>query len=238
MTRDSFKGSRILLVEDEESLAVGLEYNLSEEGYEVKWAENGRKALDYLETEPFDLILLDVMLPYHDGFEIAQIIREKLPQLPILILTARTSAVDKVRGLEIGVDDYLTKPFHLPELLLRIKGMLKRKMWYKEMVDIGPLYTFGNNSINFEDLTCRTGRREFKLTPREAMVLKYLIENKGKIVTRKDLLEKVWNLSSEIETRTVDNFIARLRKYFEHNPSKPEYIKSIRSAGYLFSDLK
>ncbi len=231
-----YKNSRILLVEDEESLAAGLEYNLKEESYIVKWAKNGREAIDFFEKEKFDLILLDIMLPYMNGFEIAEKIRESDPQMPILMLTAKTESKDRVKGLEVGADDYMTKPFHLQELLLRIEGMLKRKSWYKNTNDIQPVYKFGNNDINFENLICRHQKNEFRITPHEAMVLKYLIEKKEKIVTRKELLENVWNLNPEIETRTVDIFIARLRKYFEDNPAEPVYFKSIRGAGYMFSE--
>jgi len=180
MKGNNSNGSRILLVEDEQTLAIGLEYNLSEEGYVVVRAEDGRQALNYFESQEFDLIILDIMLPYYNGFDVAKKIREKSPQIPILILTARTTALDRVHGLEIGADDYLTKPFHLAE--------------------------------------------------------QYFIENKGKIVSRKELLENVWDINSEIETRTVDNFIVRLRKYFEPNPAKPIYFKSVRSAGYMFSE--
>jgi two-component system alkaline phosphatase synthesis response regulator PhoP len=230
-----FKGSRILLVEDEETLAVGLEYNLSEEGYVVTWVDDGRKAIDCFASQEFDLIILDIMLPFYDGFEVAERIRTTSPQMPILILTARTAAKDRVRGLEIGADDYMTKPFHLQELLLRVKGMLKRKTWYQSATREQPVYRFNDKEVNFENLSCRSGKRTFRLTQREAMVLKYLIEHRGKVVSRQELLENVWNINPEIETRTVDNFIVRLRKYFEPNPSKPIYIKSIRSAGYIFT---
>jgi DNA-binding response OmpR family regulator len=231
-----FAGSKILLVEDEESLAIGLEYNLTHEGYSVDRAADGRKAIDLIETRAYDLIVLDIMLPYMNGFDVAKKIRIKFPQMPILMLTARTGIKDRVKGLEIGADDYLVKPFHLQELLVRIKGMLKRKKWYKSVTESQPIYHFGDNSINFESLKCKTTRGEIQLTTHEAMVIKYLVEHKGKIVTRHELLENVWNIKSEIETRTVDNFIVRLRKYFEPNPTKPIFIKSIRSAGYIFSD--
>lgn len=230
------KKSKILLVEDEESLARGLVFNLEEEGYHVVHVADGQKALEAIDQENFDLIILDVMLPYHDGFEIAEIVREKDPQQPILMLTARTAAKDKVRGLEIGVDDYLTKPFHLQELLLRVKGMLKRKAWYSSMPDELATFSFGNNRIDFNDMTADAGGNKFRLTQHEAMVLKYLIERRGKVVTRQELLQNVWNINPDIETRTVDNFIARLRKYFEPNPAKPIYFKSLRSAGYMFRD--
>jgi len=236
MTKDNYSGSKILLVEDEETLAVGLEYNLTEEGYKVTWAKDGKKALDFFKTTEFDLIILDIMLPYFDGFEVAKQIREESPEIPILMLTARAHVNDKVHGLAIGADDYMTKPFHLQELLLRVKGMLKRKKWYKEVSISQPIYRFGDNEINFENLQATAKDQVFLLTAHEAMVLKYLIQNKGKIVSRKELLEKVWNITSDVETRTVDNFIARLRKYFEPDPAKPVFIKSIRSAGYLFDD--
>ncbi|MBT8379937.1 MAG: response regulator transcription factor [Ignavibacteria bacterium] len=232
---DDFKSSRILLVEDEETLAVGLEYNLTEEGYIVTWAKNGKEAIEFFNSKKFDLIILDIMLPYINGFEVAETVRKTDPQMPILMLTAKTESADKVQGLEKGADDYLTKPFHLWELLLRVKGMLKRKSWYKNASNQQPLHKFGDNEINFENLNCRNSREELRLTPHEAMILKYLIERKGVIVTRKELLENVWHLNPEVETRTVDIFIARLRKYFEPDPAKPIYIKSVRGAGYLFT---
>lgn len=226
--------TEILLVEDEESLAAGLEFNLKEEGYNVILADDGRKALELYENKHFDLIILDIMLPYLNGFEVAKKVRERNPQLPILMLTARTRDEDKIHGLELGADDYMTKPFHLAELLLRIKGMLKRKEWYTSSTMKNPVYKFGDNKINFETLVCNCRGKELRLTPHEAMAIRYLIEQKGKPVSRKELLEKVWNITSEVETRTIDNFIVRLRKYFEVDPSSPKYIKSIRGIGYLF----
>ncbi len=236
MDNNSYKESKILLVEDEETLAVGLEFNLVEEGYLVEWAKDGREAVSLFESDNFDMIILDIMLPYIDGFEIAKIVRKANPQMPILMLTARTSKGDMVKGLELGADDYITKPFHLKELLLRVKGMLKRKAWYQKETSNEPVYSFGRNKINFENLKCKCGNKELKLTPHEAMVLKYMINNKGKIVSRKELLEKVWHLNPDIETRTVDIFISRLRNYFEEDPSTPIYIKSVRGAGYVFEE--
>ncbi len=236
MNNSLTKKYNILLVEDEESLAVGLEFNLTEEGYKVTLAKDGKQALDLFNSNDYDLIILDIMLPFYNGFEIAEKIRNKFPQMPILFLTARSGISDKVKGLELGADDYLTKPFHLNELLLRIKGMLKRKEWYKESASKIKQYKFGNNKINFENLECSNGNKNFRLTPFEATVLQYLINNKEKIVTRKELLENVWHLDPEIETRTVDIFISRLRKYFEEDPSNPKYLTSIRSAGYMFKD--
>jgi len=234
MNDEQLEKSRILLVEDEENLALGLEYNLTADGYLVTIARDGKEAIKFFNENEFDLIVLDIMLPYFNGFEIAKHVREKHPQMPILMLTARTQTEDRVKGLELGADDYLTKPFHLKELLLRIKGMLKRKSWYQKVVIDKPIYRFGDSEINFENFKSRKGRNEFQLTSYEAMIMKYLIENKDKVVTRKELLENVWNMNPDIETRTVDNFIARLRKHFEDDPSDPKYIVSVRSAGYIF----
>jgi two-component system, OmpR family, alkaline phosphatase synthesis response regulator PhoP len=215
----------ILLVEDEESLSVGLEFNLREEGYSVTRAADGRRALECFASGDFDLIILDLMLPYIDGYEVARRIRARSPQVPILMLTARTSAADRIRGLEIGADDYLTKPFHRKELLLRIRGMLKRKAWYQSSIEAVPVVRVGKCEIRFAELTVRAGARHFRLTPREAMVLKYLSDRKGKVVTRKELLEKVWQVPPDVETRTVDAFIGRLRKMIEPDPSKPVVIR-------------
>jgi len=237
MNNNEHQESRILLAEDEENLAVGLEYNLREEGFQVVWAADGKKALQSLDSQLFDLAILDIMLPFYSGFEIAEYIRVKFPRLPILMLTARTGFQDRVHGLEIGADDYLTKPFHLQELLARIKGMLKRKSWYGEFSEEDPIFNFGDNEVNFNDLKSRSGNRLFSLTAHEASTLKYLIVNRGRIVSRKELLDKVWQVSAEMETRTVDNFIMRLRKHFEPDPSNPIYIKSVRSAGYIFTML-
>jgi len=234
MIDEQIEKSRILLVEDEENLAHGLEYNLTAEGYLVTLARDGKEAIKDFDENEYDLIVLDIMLPYFNGFEIAKHVREKHPQMPILMLTARTQVEDRVKGLELGADDYLTKPFHLKELLLRIKGMLKRKSWYQKVVIENPIYKFGNNEINFENLKCTKGKKEFQLTSYEAMIMKYLIESKDKVVTRKELLENVWNMNPDIETRTVDNFIVRLRKHFEDDPSDPKFIVSVRSAGYMF----
>jgi DNA-binding response OmpR family regulator len=234
MANNEYAGSRILLVEDEDSLAIGLEYNLTEEGYIVTIASDGKQAVKYIDSGSFDLILLDIMLPYLDGFTVAKNIRERYPQLPILMLTARTAAKDRIKGLELGADDYLTKPFHLEELLLRIRGMLRRKEWYKEAIATSPSYRFGENEVNFEKLSCRSGSKDMKLTAHEAMFLRYLIDNQGRVISRKEILENVWNIDSEVETRTIDNFVVRLRKFFEPDPSHPIYIKSVRGVGYEF----
>jgi len=235
MTEEKNK-QKILLVEDEESLAVGLEYNLQQKGYSVIWAKDGREALTCYQANKPDLIILDIMLPFKDGFEVAEIVLKENPRMPILMLTARADVQDKIRGLETGVNDYMTKPFHLKELIARVKGMLQRKDWYSAETKKDPVCIFGDNEIDFVKLTAKSGKNEFRLTYHEAMVLKYLIDNKDRPVERAELLKNVWHLDTEIETRTIDNFIARLRKYFEPDPSSPVFIKSIRSVGYMFSD--
>lgn len=237
MHQNPYEGNKILLVEDEETLAIGLEYNLKDEGYVVDWANDGRKALKFLSEQEYDLIVLDVMLPYYDGFEITRKVRETSPQLPILMLTARTSPEDKVKGLESGADDYMTKPFHLQEFLVRIRGMLKRKLWYKNSVLTEAVVNIGKCRIDFEKFTCTYENERFVLTYHEAMVLKYLVENKGRIISRKELLENVWHINPEVETRTIDIFISHLRKYIEPDPNKPIHIKSVRGAGYIFDDV-
>jgi len=236
MNENPFRENRILLVEDEESLAKGLEYNLGEEGYRVEWVTDGRQALERIGNNEYDLVILDIMLPYVDGFTVAREIRKTLPQLPVLMLTARGGIQDRVEGLEAGADDYVSKPFHLQELLLRVRGMLRRKNWYKASVEEMPVYRFGGNEIRFTNFMALAGTQEIQLTLYEAMLMKYLIERKGSAVSRQELLANVWNTDPELETRTVDNFIARLRKYFEADPGNPRHIKSVRGVGYIFSD--
>jgi DNA-binding response OmpR family regulator len=231
---EKYIGSRILLVEDEESLAIGLEYNLTEEGYIIVRAADGKQALAEFARQSFDLVILDIMLPFIDGFEIARRMRQTAPRLPILMLTARKTPKDRIEGLQTGADDYITKPFHIEELLLRVRGMLRRKAWYGESPGVTQIYAFGDNEVNFDSLVCRCGAKTVQITPHEAMVLRYLIAHRDKVVTRKELLEKVWQMSGEMETRTIDNFIMRLRKYFEPDPARPVFIVSVRGAGYLF----
>jgi DNA-binding response OmpR family regulator len=233
--QNEFSGSRILLVEDEEALAIGLEYNLTQEGYQVVRAADGREAVQIFSDGVFDLVILDLMLPYLDGFEVASRIREAMPQLPILVLTARKAAQDRIASLKLGADDYLTKPFHLEELLLRVQGMLRRKAWYRPEIDVPTVYRFGKNEINFDTLACQAGKKRFQITPQEAETLRYLITNSGRIVSRRELLEKVWRVHADSETRTVDIFMVRLRRYFEPDPKQPIYFKSVRGAGYMFA---
>lgn len=226
---------KILLVEDEKHLAKGLMFNLKKEGYEVVLADNGVSALDNFSKESFDLMILDLMLPKLDGIEVAKKIRKTNIRFPILMLTARTTDEDRAIGFEAGADDYLTKPFHLPELLLRVKGMLRRWDWYKETAPNKEIFRFGKMWINFDTGKARGSSGEFHLTSKETLIMNLMVSRKNEVVSREELLEKVWGYTPDTETRTVDNFIARLRKYFEKNPQKPEYIITVREKGYQFN---
>jgi DNA-binding response OmpR family regulator len=228
------EANKILLVEDDPHLAKGLQFNLEREGYEVFLVENGASALDQLREKDFDLIVLDLMLPGLGGLEVARTIRETNIRFPILMLTAKSSKKDREIGLQAGADDYLTKPFHLPELLLRIKGILRRSEWYKEPVHDQDVFRFSEMWINFRTGKVKGVDGEFYLTTKEALVMKLLVEKKDDIVSREELLEKVWGYDPQTETRTVDNFISRLRKYFEKRPQKPVHILTVREKGYQF----
>jgi len=213
--------NKILLVEDDPHLAKGLRFNLEREGYEIFLVDNGVSALDQLREKDFDLIILDLMLPKMGGLEVARTIRETNIRFPILMLTAKSSKKDREIGLEAGADDYLTKPFHLPELLLRVKGILRRSEWYKEPVNDQDIFRFAKMWINFGTGKAKGVEGEFYLTTKEALVMKLLVGKKGDVVSREELLEKVWGYDPQTETRTVDNFISRLRKYFEKRPQEP-----------------
>ncbi len=227
--------NKILLVEDDPHLAKGLRFNLEREGYEVSLVDNGVSALDLLREDDFDLLILDLMLPTMGGLDVARKIRETNMRFPILMLTAKSTKKDKEIGFEAGADDYLTKPFHLPELLLRVKGILRRWEWYKDPVHDQEIFRFGEMWINFGTGKANGVDGEFYLTTKEVLVMNLLVEKKGDVVTREELLEKVWGYDPETETRTVDNFISRLRKYFEKKPQKPRHIITVREKGYQFN---
>ena len=227
--------NKILLVEDDPHLAKGLRFNLEREGYEVSLVDNGVSALDLLREEDFDLLILDLMLPTMGGLDVARKIRETNIRFPILMLTAKSTKKDKEIGFEAGADDYLTKPFHLPELLLRVKGILRRWEWYKDPVHDQEIFRFGEMWINFGTGKANGVDGEFYLTTKEVLVMKLLVVKKGDVVTREELLEKVWGYDPETETRTVDNFISRLRKYFEKKPQEPRHIITVREKGYQFN---
>lgn len=229
------KEKKILLVEDEKHLAKGLTFNLKREGYKVTLAEDGAAAIDCLGKDEFDMMILDLMLPKMSGMEVIKKVRETNIRFPVLMLTAKSNDEDRTLGFEAGADDYLTKPFHLPELLLRVKGILRRKDWYEEPVRNLEYFEFDNMWVDFKTGKAKGCEGEFYLTTKEVLVMILLITNRGKVVTREELLEKVWGYSPNTETRTVDNFISRLRKYFEKKPQKPRYIVTIREKGYQFT---
>ena len=225
---------QILLVEDELNLARGLIFNLEAEGYQVLLASDGLEAMAQVERGGFDLVVLDLILPHLNGYEVLKKIRQLHPRLPVIILTAKLEESDRILGLELGADDYLTKPFHLKELLLRIKGMLRRLTWYAEPKHEEP-YCFGQNRVDFNTFKAYgAGGQERTLTVKEAYLLKILIDHEGEAVSRKQLLEEVWGYHPDMVTRTVDTFMVRLRSYFEPNPKKPVHFLSLRGLGYQF----
>jgi two-component system, OmpR family, alkaline phosphatase synthesis response regulator PhoP len=224
---------RILLVEDEPSIRDVVRMNLELEGYEVVTSDNGRKALDAIEGQHFDLLLLDVMLPEVDGFTIAEQVRLSNMEVPILMLTAKDTPADRIMGLKKGADDYLVKPFNLEELLLRVNNLVRRSQRIKG--EAKETYEFGGNSLNFENFEAKTWQGEsLTLTKKEAMLLKLLIERKNEVVSRHQILQAVWGYDVYPSTRTIDNFILAFRKYFERDPKEPQYFHSIRGVGYKF----
>ena len=226
----------ILLVEDEEHLQDALRLNFEMEGYEVTSAYDGAAALEAIRNEYFDLIILDVMLPEIDGISVCESIRLSNTEMPILMLSAKNNSVDRVLGLKKGADDYLTKPFDLEELLIRVRKLInKSKRISKEPVT--EEYMFGENNINFKSLECTTIEGDkIALTKKEAMLLKLLIENKNEVVTREKILQAVWGYNVYPTTRTIDNFILSFRKYFEKDSRNPQYFHSVRGLGYKFTE--
>ncbi len=225
---------RIMLVEDEMHLARGICFNLEQDGYLVSHFDKGETALESLRVDRFNLIILDVMLPGMDGFQVCRQMREIDSRVPILMLTARSEDADRVSGLESGADDYLTKPFNLAEFLLRVKGMLRRSSWYRpEPVEEG--YQFGLNEVFLLSYRAKTAQGEIELTEMEVRVLALFFQRESQVISRGELLESVWGYSSDAETRTLDNFVVRLRKYFERDPSRPVYFQTVRGVGYRFS---
>ncbi|SMF67172.1 response regulator transcription factor [Pseudobacteriovorax antillogorgiicola] len=227
---------RILLVEDEPNLAFNIEFNLQSEGYEVVLASDGKEALECFRNEgPFTLIILDIMLPEINGFEVASIIRQEDKVTQILMLTARAAEKDVIQGLERGADDYMTKPFSFKELLLRIRRMADRSdLFSPGQKPANSKLSWGDITWDMDSLELNSSQGHHVLTVLEAKVLNEFVLNPETILTRKHLLSKVWGVNGNVETRTVDNFVMRLRKYIERNPSKPEYLKSVRGRGYKF----
>lgn len=226
---------RILLVEDEEHLAAGLKLNLSLEGFSVEVAKTGREAMSaFLGPSPFDAVVLDVMLPDADGFEICQRLRESGNYVPVLMLTARIAADDRVKGLDAGADDYLGKPFEFGELVARLRSLLRRQRWEGGGAEPESVLSFGSARIDFDSHLVTVDGQEHNLTHLELELLRYFADNAGRVVSRDELLEKVWKMRHFPNTRTVDNFVSRLRKVFEPDPKHPRHILSQRGAGYRF----
>ncbi len=246
--------ANILVVEDEEHLARGLKFNLEAEGYTTRLAGDGETALDLLLNQhaEFDLLVLDIMLPGKDGFAVASELRQANQFIPLLMLTARGRPEDVLKGFAAGADDYLPKPFDLNILLARIQSLLRRKDWIRSLVKEEPpqtppaghissdaprefdVYAFAGRQVDFATLELRANGKIFRLTLMEAELLRHLISCSGKVVSRKQILEQVWNLHEDTDTRAIDNFIVRLRKYIEKDPSNPQHLLTVRGIGYRF----
>lgn len=227
---------KILIVEDEQHIADGLRFNLEAEGYEIELAADGDLALTKLNDTRFAAVVLDVMLPTVDGFEVARTMRERDDYTPILMLTARGRPEDVLLGFEAGTDDYLAKPFDLDIFLARLNGLLRRRRWIQNESKPEALagITINGRYIDFENLELRNGDEIVHLTLMESKLLQYLIENEGRAVSRKAILEKVWLLQEDTDTRAIDNFIVRLRKHLENMPNDPKILQTVRGVGYKF----
>jgi len=225
---------RILLVEDELNIARPLQFNLEQEGYLVQSTPSGKEALLLHSRDAFDLIILDLMLEEMDGFEVARQLRQRDQRLPIIMLTARSAVEDRIHGLETGADDYMIKPFHLRELLLRVERLLERATWYAANNPPPRKLLIDAYSIDLDKLSGVGPRGPLQLTALEADLLQTLTSRPNRVFTRGELLEKVWGYSWQVETRTVDNFIVRLRKYFEEEPDQPRHFISLRGKGYMY----
>jgi two-component system alkaline phosphatase synthesis response regulator PhoP len=237
MSASAEGANRVLVVEDDPHLAAGVLENLRAEGYEVAAAGDGEQALEWLRVNRCALVVLDVMLPGIDGLAVCRTMRDQGNATPVLFLTARGDPADRVRGLEAGGDDYLSKPFHLQEFLLRVRAILRRWDWYRSASATAAtaVLRFGGNEVDFRAFRARAWNGEAQeLTEKEAMILKVLAEHAGEIVSREDLLERVWGYDVFPSTRTVDNFILRLRKRFERDPANPRHFLTVWGVGYRF----
>ncbi len=252
--------SRILIVEDEAHLATGLQFNLQAEGHSVVIAGDGETALEMLmgRRDEFDVLILDIMLPGIDGFAVANELRAKKNFIPVLMLTARSRPEDVLKGFAAGADDYVAKPFELPIFLARLQGLLRRREWMQHAPGTGPsiaedrnpaevaaddsdgsaeefgIFSFGGRTIDFGNLELRSSGTTTQLTVMEAELLRYLVRNRGRVVSRKSILEEVWGLREDTDTRAIDNFIVRLRRYIEKNPARPQHLLTVRGVGYRF----
>ncbi|MBP9197351.1 MAG: response regulator transcription factor [Saprospiraceae bacterium] len=227
---------RILLVEDEEQLRKIIKMNLEMEGFEVIATDNGRIALELTDQQHFDLMILDVMLPEVNGFQICEQVRLRNAKVGIIIVSAKDTSLDRITGLKLGADDYLTKPFNLEELLLRVHNLLKRST--EEGAKDMEQYEWGGNKINFVTYQSHGVSGDFQLTKKEILLLKLLIERQNEVVSRQQILQTVWGYDVYPSTRTIDNFILSFRKYFEKDPREPIYFHSVRGVGYKFTPIK
>jgi DNA-binding response OmpR family regulator len=228
---------KILIVEDEQHIADGLRFNLEAEGYEAEIVPDGESALETLESSTFDAVVLDVMLPGVDGFAVARTMRARADYTPVLMLTARGRPEDVLKGFEAGTDDYLPKPFDLEIFLARMKGLLRRQQWTRsrhEPAAPAEIFVINGKTIDFENLELHSAEGVIHLTLMEMKLLRFLIENEGRTVSRKTILEDVWNLQEDTDTRAIDNFIVRLRKYLEDEPNNPKIVRTVRGVGYKF----
>ena len=235
--------SRILIVEDEQHIAAGLQFNLIAEHHDAEVVDTGEAALAQLLADParFDLVILDVMLPGITGFAVVAELRRTGQFIPVLILTARGRPEDVLQGFQSGADDYLAKPFELPILIARVQGLLRRREWFRLGADRQPSlspvssrFKFHERTIDFEQLEVQMGDKTMSLTLMEASLLRYLVEHEGRPVSRKTILEKVWGVREDTDTRAIDNFIVRLRRYLEDEPSSPRHLQTVRGVGYRF----
>ena len=232
--------SRILIVEDEAHIADGLRFNLEAEGHSVEVTATGEDALQRLQnhSHQFEILVLDVMLPGKDGFTVARELRQSRNYIPLLMLTARGRPEDVLKGFEAGADDYLPKPFDLDILIARIGSLLRRKNWLQAANETvsSPIdeFSFSGKTVDFQKLQLRDGQQVFQLTLMETELLRYLIRNSGRPVSRKEILEQVWGLKEDTDTRAIDNFIVRLRRYIERDPTKPKHLLTVRGLGYQF----
>ena len=225
----------ILIVDDEEHLADALAHNLQFEGFSTTVAYDGEEGLRLARTIQFDLVILDIMMPKLDGLEVCRRLRATGSRVPILFLTAKAADADRLLGLKVGADDYVAKPFLLEELILRIHGVFRRQEWYSTAPADQEIYRFGENEVNFLTYEATTGGRTVSLTEKECMLMKLLVERRNQVVSREEILERVWGYRFSTSSRTIDNFIVRLRRYFEADPKDPKYIHSVRGVGYRFT---
>ncbi|MCB9357743.1 MAG: response regulator transcription factor [Calditrichaeota bacterium] len=226
---------RILIVEDEQHIADGLKLNLEAEGFDTTHAADGLTAIEAIMSGEHDLVLLDVMLPGASGFDVCETVRGRGNHVPILFLTARDSDDARIRGLELGGDDYITKPFSIRELIQRVRAIFRRNNWYRETPEPEKLLKVGECTVDFEAFTANTPSGVVTLTQKECMILKLLAEREGQVVTREEIIEGVWGYDRYPSTRTIDNLIVRLRKLLEEDPRTPRYLHTIYAAGYKFT---